>query len=179
MERKAGLGPLMRRFVLLGTMLVVTAACAPSGSSAGRSTPAQDSAVVAEAEATIASFFDAMRAGDADAVLSYYTDGPFHRISCTEVQDQSFFRQVTGDFYRTREGLEFNYEVVDARAVGSDGAVVMANGDFEGSPLFWTWVLAREGDGLRIVAEHESWAGCPEPRVRFHGGDMELPPDSQ
>lgn len=157
----------------LVSMIVLAAVACGSGS--------QD-AVVAEAEATIASLFDAMNGDDADAVLGHYTTGDLTQLACTRVHDRPYFEGIVRSYYRGGSERAFDYEVTAARALGPDAALVTAVGGSEDADnLFWTWALEREDGGLRIVHEHESWADCPAPRTRFHGGnagDAEGLPDT-
>lgn len=155
----------------VGSALVAALAVAGCTGADSRETADDQAAVVEEAEATVASLFEAMNAADGEAVLDQYSEDDFSRVSCTQMQDRAFFGQVVQSYYRSRDSLSFEYEVAASTALGPDAAVVSASG---GSPdvdgLFWTWVLHREAGELRIVHEHESWTDCPPPRrSTFHG----------
>ena len=145
--------------------------CAGTGGADAAMTEAERAAVEEEAEAAIASLFDAMNAADAEAVLDHYSAEPFDRISCTQIQDRSLFMTATESYYRTRDSLDFQYQIRGSRALSPGVAVVSASGGLpDADGLFWTWVLEREDGRLKVVHEHESWPGCPEPRRGFHSG---------
>jgi ketosteroid isomerase-like protein len=164
---------IQKRMGQVATVILVGAVlggCTGSGVGDAGMSDSERVAVVEEAEAAIASMFDAMNAGDAEAVLEYYSAGPFIRISCTQIQDPGEFRIATELYYRTRDSLQFHYHVIGSRALSPDAAVVSASGGLpEVDGLFWTWVLEREEGQMKVVHEHESWAGCPEIRQdSFH-----------
>ncbi len=162
-----GLGIMRQRATtVLLLLLVGLAAC---DGRAGE--PLDDGAArAAEAEAVVASFFEATNDGDADRLLAHYHGGPeLVQVACTEVrrgydQVESLIRRWLAD----RPEVRLEHEVVRSAALGGDGAVVAAQGWNErGEALFWTYVLRRGAGGeWRIVQEHQSWAGCREPRIR-------------
>ena len=168
------------REVAITLLAVVLGGCAGAGGADAAMSDAERAAVVEEAEAAVASMFEAMSAADADGVLEHYSAGPFIRISCTQIQDRALFMTATESYYRTRDSLDFRYQITAGRALSPDAAMVSASGGLpEADGLFWSWVLEREDGALRIVHEHESWPDCPEPpRSTFHGGTRGMDPET-
>jgi ketosteroid isomerase-like protein len=124
-----------------------------------------------EAEAVVAGLFEAINANDPDRVLAHYDPGAeLVQLACTEVrhgfhQVESIIRMWQAD----HPGTRIEHQVVRAVEVGPAAAVVAARGrNHEGLALFWTFVLRRDDHGdWRIVQEHQSWAGCREPRIHL------------
>jgi ketosteroid isomerase-like protein len=129
--------------------------------------------VAAEAGSFIEGFFAAQNERDTERVLAHYHPGPeLIQVACTEVlQGYQSIERVIRLWHSDQPDGGLEYEVVRAAAAGGDGAVVAARGlNARGDALFWTFVLRREADGeWRVIQEHQSWAGCQEPRQRRHG----------
>jgi ketosteroid isomerase-like protein len=136
----------------------------------GRSAAPPPAETAAAAEAAVASFFEAMNSGDPDRVLAHFHPGEeLVQVACTDVRrGYDRIAALIRTWYADRPEVQLQLQVIRSAALGRDGAVVAAQGWNErGEPLFWTYVLRRDTDGnWLIVQEHQSWAGCREPRIR-------------
>jgi ketosteroid isomerase-like protein len=152
--------------VALGLMVV---AC--NGAGGPELSERERAAVAEEAEAVIHGFFTVQNERDTERVLAHYHQGPeLIQVACTDVlQGYQRVEAVIRQWHGDQPDAELEYEVMRATAVDRDGAVVAARGlNARGEAVFWTFVLQREADGeWRLIQEHQSWAGCREPRLRL------------
>lgn len=143
-------------------LLLVAASCAPA-------TPpfTDEDRAIAEAEVRAASLalVHAMNAHDADSILTFYQlDDSFTYVPCTDVlTGGDFFAGLTRSLHASYRDAVYTMRIASLRVVSGDAAVVSLEGSML-APLFTTRVLSRGDDGRwRIVWEHESWPGCPDP----------------
>jgi ketosteroid isomerase-like protein len=136
----------------------------------GRSADPSPAETAAAAETAVASFFEAMNSGDADRVMAHFHPGDeIVQLACTDVRrGYDRIAALIRTWFADRPEVQLQHQVIRSAALGPDGAVVAAQGWNErGEPLFWTYVLRRDTNGnWFIVQEHQSWAGCREPRIR-------------
>lgn len=154
---------------------LLLAACTAGAPASGDVDPA---AIASEITSAVAGLTEAMNAGDADALLAFYSSADdFAYLGCTEyiLGGQSFARLV-GPYYRPDLGEVFEQEIVQLQVLGPDAAVAsLRGGSSSAENLFWTQVWRREGSRWVISLEHESWPGCDEPAAPH---PLMLPPDT-
>lgn len=126
--------------------------------------------VGATAERVVDELFAAMNAGDPDRALTLYASGDvLVQLACTEIrQGHGAVARIIRRWLADNPNPAIEHEITRTEVLGPAAAVVTARARRpDGTGLFWTFVLGRDpGDTWRIVHEHQSWAGCREPR--FH-----------
>jgi len=111
-------------------------------------------------------------------VLAFYVlDDGFTYVPCTDlVSGGRLFAGLTRSLHASYRDAVYALEVLGVRVLGPDAAVVSLQGTML-TPLYMTVVLRREDDGQwRIVWEHESWPGCPDPTPAHPGAAAPDPP---
>lgn len=129
--------------------------------------------VTAEVEGAVASLFEAMNAGDVDAVLDHYMgDGNFLFAGVTRVlTDREAWSERVQLWYRVNDEVTFEHQLLSLQVLAPTVAVTaIQGGSTEAEFLLWTqtWVKDATGRWL-IAAEHESWPECVDP-PRAHPG---------
>lgn len=123
-------------------------------------------AVAGEIAVAVEDLTEAMNAGDAEAVLSFYRDSEdFTYLGCTEyILGGATFARIVTPYYDADRDEVFELGIVRTIVLGPDAAAVSLRGRSSSEPaLFWTQIWVREGSRWVVALEHESWPGCREP----------------
>lgn len=149
-------------------LLCLAASCAPSPTPL---TDAERDAAETEVRATSEALLAALNSHDADSILSFYSlEEDFTYVPCTDVMTGGdFFAGLARSLHASYRDAVYTLRVESVRVPAPDMAVVSLRGSML-APLFITRVFRREGDGRwRVVWEHESWPGCPDPTAPHPG----------
>jgi len=158
----------MRYGILLTVVLALLSAACDSGAPPMTQAQRDSTALlVLEVEETISRLTEAMNAHDSEGVLEFYRNSEeFLFLGCTDfILGWDAYSRIVGPYYRRKEDVTFQQEVVRTQILSPTVAVVAVRGSSSAAEaLFWTEVLVREEDGRWLIAyEHESWPDCSSP----------------
>jgi ketosteroid isomerase-like protein len=130
--------------------------------------------VTTEVEAAVASLFEAMSAGDGDAVMAHYIgEGNFLYAGVTRVAtDWEAWSGQVKMWYRANAEVTFEHQLLSLQVLAPTVAVTAIQGSStEAEFLLWTqtWVKDDATGRWLVAAEHESWPECVDP-PRAHPG---------